>query len=98
MPDVESKRHDEAEHCVITAWTRQTRRSLLATTLVAGACLAASRSASALDDQPGSDERPQKDDLLVVSEGPQSGQVITPSLLTLGGPPVHVWPKDPKTS
>ena len=47
---------------------------------------------------PGSDERPQKDDLLVVTEGPQAGQVIKPSDLKLGGPPVHAWPKDPKTS
>ena len=46
----------------------------------------------------GSDERPQKDDLLVVTDGPQSGQVIKPSDLKQGGPPVHAWPKDPKTS
>jgi rieske iron-sulfur protein len=76
----------------------QTRRALLVTALAGCACLAASRPAGAEDDQPGSDERPQKDDLLVVTDGPQSGQVIKPSDLKLGGPPVHVWPKDPKTS
>ena len=80
------------------ACAHQTRRAMLATALAAGACLAASRSASADDNQPGSDERPQKDDLLVVSEGPQSGQVIKPSDLKLGGAPVHAWPRDPKTS
>ncbi len=76
----------------------QTRRALLTTVLAGCACLAASRTANADDDQPGSDERPQKDDLLVASEGPTSGQVIKPSDLTQGGPPVHAWPKDPKTS
>jgi rieske iron-sulfur protein len=80
------------------ACAHHTRRAMLATALAAGACLAASRSASADDNQPGSDERPQKDDFLVVSEGPQSGQIIKPSDLKLGGAPVHAWPKDPKTS
>ena len=68
------------------------------TALAGCACLAANRPAGADEDQPGSDERPQKDDLLVVTDGPQSGQVIKPSDLTQGGPPVHAWPKDPKTS
>lgn len=77
---------------------QHTRRALLATALAGCACLAASRTVSADDDQPGSDERPQKDDLLVVTDGPQSGQIIKPSDLKLGGPPVHAWPKDPKTS
>ncbi len=80
------------------ACAHQTRRALLATVLAAGACIAASRPASADDNQPGSDERPQKDDLLVVSEGPESGQIIKPSDLKFGGAPVHAWPKDPKTS
>jgi len=71
---------------------------VLVTALAGCASLATSRPAGADEDQPGSDERPQKDDLLVVSDGPQSGQVIKPSNLTLGGPPVHAWPKDPKTS
>jgi rieske iron-sulfur protein len=76
-----------------------TRRTLILTALAAGACIAASQSpAAADDDQPGSDERPQKADLLVFSEGDQEGQVIKPGGLKLGGPPVHAWPKDPKTS
>jgi rieske iron-sulfur protein len=76
-----------------------TRRSLILTALATGVCIAASTSVAAADeDQPGSDERPQKADLLVVSEGDEEGQVIKPQDLKLGGPPVHAWPKDPKTS
>ena len=76
-----------------------TRRTLILTALAAGVCIAASQSAAAAEeDQPGSDERPQKADLLVVSEGDEEGQVIKPQDLKLGGPPVHAWPKDPKTS
>ena len=81
-----------------TTCAHRTRRSLLATALGAGACLATGRSAIAEEGQPGSDERPQTGDLLVVSDGPQSGQVIKPSDLKLGGPPLHAWPKDSKTS
>ena len=98
MPDVASQvESDKAERDVLTACAVPTRRFLLASALAAGAGLAAGRSARAQDD-PGSDERPQKDDLLVVSEGPNAGQIVKPSDLTLGGPPVHAWPKDPKTS
>ena len=90
---------DEAGHASrTTTCAHRTRRSLLTTALGAGACLATGRSAGAGEDQPGSDERPQTGDLLVVSEGPQSGQVIKPSDLKLGGPPLHAWPKDSKTS
>jgi rieske iron-sulfur protein len=74
-----------------------TRRSLLLTALATGACLAA-KSAKSEDDKPGSDERPQKGDLLVVSEGEQAGHVIKPDDLNLGGLPLNAWPKDPKTS
>jgi rieske iron-sulfur protein len=70
-----------------------TRRALLLTALAAGACMASSRSAVADEDQPGSDERPQKADVLVFSEGEHAGEVIT-----LGGPPVSAWPRDSKTS
>ena len=73
------------------------RRALLLTALAAGANLAAN-SVAAEEDQPGSDERPQKGDLLVHSEGEHAGEIITPNDLTLGGPPVHAWPKDPKSS
>ena len=98
MPDVASQvESDKAERDVLTACAVPTRRFLLASVLAAGAGLAAGRSARAQDD-PGGDERPQKDDLLVVSEGPNAGQIVKPSDLTPGGPPVHAWPKDPKTA
>jgi Rieske Fe-S protein len=75
----------------------QTRRSLLLAALAAGAGFAA-KSAAADDDPPGSDERPKKGDRLVQSEGDQEGQLIKPDDLKLGGPPLHAWPQDPKTS
>jgi rieske iron-sulfur protein len=75
-----------------------TRRAVVLTALATGACLAAGKSAAAEEDQPGSDERPQKGDLLVLSEGEHAGEVVKPGDLKLGGPPVHAWPKDPKTS
>jgi rieske iron-sulfur protein len=74
-----------------------TRRALLLIGLATGACLAVD-SASAEDDKPGSEERPQKGDLLVVAEGERRGEVIKPDDLKPGGPPVNAWPKDPKTS
>jgi Rieske Fe-S protein len=73
------------------------RRSLLLTVLTAGAYLAV-KPAVAEEDQPGSDERPQKGDFLVHSEGEHAGEIIKPADLELGGPPVHAWPKDPKSS
>ena len=97
MPDVALPSEEEKQAADVSR-AQQTRRALLATALAGCACLAASRPAGADDDQPGSDERPQKSDLLVFTEGTQSGQVIKPSDLKLGGPPVHAWPKDPKTS
>ena len=60
-----------------------TRRSLILTALATGACLA-TESASSEDDKPGSDERRQKGDLLVVSEGEHVGEVIEPDDLKLG--------------
>jgi hypothetical protein len=75
-----------------------TRRSLVLTALAAGAALGTTKAAADDEDQPGSDERPQKGDLLVFSEGPQAGAVIRPSDLKPGGPPANAWPKDPKTS
>ena len=77
---------------------KQTRRSLLLRALATGAYVAAGGSAAAQEDQPGSDERPQKGDLLVLSEGERQGEVVGPGDLTLGGPPVHAWPQDPKSS
>ncbi len=76
----------------------RTRRSLLLSALATGASLAAAKSALAEDDKPGSDERPQKGDLLVLSEGDHAGELVKPDELKLGGPPVRAWPKDPKTS
>jgi len=64
------------------------RRSLLLTALAAGACLAAGP-AAAEEDQPGSDERPQKGDLLVHSDGEHEGEVIKPDDLKLDGLPLH---------
>jgi rieske iron-sulfur protein len=74
------------------------RRALILTALATGACLASSRSSLAEEDQPGSNERPQKADVLVFSEGNRAGQVIKPEDLKAGGPPVRAWPMDPKTS
>ena len=75
----------------------QTRRSLLLAALATSAGLA-TRAVAADEEPPGSDERPQKGDLLVQSEGDQEGQIIKPGDLKLGGPPLHAWPRDPKTS
>jgi rieske iron-sulfur protein len=75
-----------------------TRRALILTALAAGTCVLASGPAVAGEDQPGSDERPQKADLFVVAEGEHEGKVIDPQDLKLGGPPLRAWPKDPKTS
>ncbi|MCC8940272.1 Rieske 2Fe-2S domain-containing protein [Bradyrhizobium sp. Arg68] len=74
-----------------------TRRALL-TALAGCACLAAIEPAAADDEQPGASERPQKADVLVRAEGDKAGEVITAEDLTLGGPPLRAWPKDPKTS
>ena len=48
--------------------------------------MASSRSVAADEDQPGSDERPQKADVLVFSEGEHADDVIKPQDLKLGGP------------
>jgi rieske iron-sulfur protein len=75
-----------------------TRRTLILTALATGACLASRKSTAADDDKPGSDERPQHGDVLVFSEGEHAGELIKPQDLRLGGPPVHAWPKDSKSS
>lgn len=82
----------------VDAGTEQTRRTLLLGALATTACLGCSTPAHAGEDPPGSDERPQKGDLLVFSEGDQEGKLITAADVPPGGPPVHAWPKDPKTS
>jgi Rieske Fe-S protein len=90
-PSVEACGSERNEMCC----PGSTRRSILA--LAAGACAAGISAAVADDDPPGSDERPQKADLLVFSEGDRAGQVIQPHDLNLGGPPARAWPKDPHT-
>ncbi len=75
-----------------------TRRALILIAVATTACLASFQSAVAEDDQPGSDARPQKADLLVFAEGDRAGEAITPQDLKAGGPPVRAWPTDPKTS
>jgi rieske iron-sulfur protein len=88
-----------AGECAMHPSSDPTRRTFISTALATGACLAAaSGSAAAEEDQPGKDARPQKADLLVVSEGEHKGEVIKPENLKLGGPPVRAWPKDPKSS
>lgn len=86
------------EHGTAVPCPDPTRRALLVTALATCACLAAAEPVAAEDDQPGSDERPQKADLLVFAQGEHAGEVIKSADLKLGGPPVHAWPKDPKTS
>lgn len=81
-----------------TAMGRDPTRRALLTAVATGACLASLKSAVAEEDRPGSNERPQKADLLVFSEGERAGEVIRPQDLKAGGPPVRAWPKDPRTS
>ncbi len=76
----------------------QTRRRVLLGALAVTACLGCSAHARAGEDPPGSDERPQKGDVLVYSQGDKEGKLITAADLKAGGPPVHAWPKDPNTS
>lgn len=83
----------EPESCA-----EQTRRTLLLGALATTACLGCAAPARAGEDPPGSDERPQKGDVLVFSEGDSEGKLIKATDLTAGGPPVHAWPQDPKTS
>ncbi|WP_234679760.1 QcrA and Rieske domain-containing protein [Bradyrhizobium monzae] len=80
------------------AGAEQTRRTLLLAALATTACLGCSAQARAGEDPRGSDERPQKGDLLVFSEGDSEGKLIKAADLPRGGPPVHAWPQDPKTS
>jgi rieske iron-sulfur protein len=80
------------------SYSDPTRRALILAALATGTCLVASKSTAAGEDLPGSDERPQEADVLVLSEGEHAGKIIDPQDLKLGGPPVRAWPKDPKTS
>ena len=73
------------------------RRRFLVAAFAAGVGLAGGPPARAEEDPPGADERPQKGDLLVFSEGDRAGQPIRPDDLPCGGPPEHAWPMDPTT-
>lgn len=89
---------DAADAKTVASCPDQTRRALLLTALASGACFATASVAAADDDPPGSDTRPQKSDLLVISEGDHAGEIIKPGDLKVGGPPLRAWPKDPTTS
>ena len=75
-----------------------TRRALLLTALATCACSSTTEPSIAEDDPPGSNERPQKADTLVFSEGEHAGEIIKPEDLKPGGPPVRAWPRDPKAA
>ena len=89
---------DTAAEPDVDACAEQTRRTLLLGALASSVCLGCSTQVRAGEDAPGSDERPQKCDVLVFSEGDQEGKPVSAADLPTGGPPVHAWPKDPKTS
>jgi Rieske Fe-S protein len=89
---------DKAAEPEVGYCAEQSRRDLLLGALASTACLVGSTAVAAEDEQAGADERPQKGDLLVFSEGDHDGKVIAAADLTLGGPPLHAWPKDPRTS
>lgn len=93
-----SSSSDDTAETKADACAEQTRRALLIGALATTACLGCAPQVRAGEDPPGSDERPQKGDLLVFSEGDQEGKLVTAADLSAGGPPVHAWPKDPKTS
>ena len=89
---------DIVEHDAAVSCSDPTRRALLLKALATCACFSTAEPSIAEDDPPGSNERPQKADTLVFSEGAHSGEVIKPEDLKPGGPPVRAWPKDPKTA
>jgi Rieske Fe-S protein len=103
MPESDRRTTSSVESCsaeldaaMPSCWD-PTRRALILAALATGTCMLASRPVDAGEDQPGSDERPQKADLFVVAEGEHEGKVIDPQDLKLGGPSLRAWPKDPKT-
>ena len=73
------------------------RRRVLVVALAAGVGIAAGGSARGEETEPPSDQRPQKSDLLVFSEGDQTGMVIQYEDVPLGGPPILAWPMEPKS-
>jgi Rieske Fe-S protein len=99
--DLESRATVDVADCETTGRIEHpgglARRRLLAAAVAAGIGAAVSPAARAQEDAPGADERPQKADLLVFTEGDRAGEIIKPADLPLGGPPVHAWPMDPRT-
>jgi rieske iron-sulfur protein len=76
----------------------QTRRTIMLAAVATAVHATVPRPAIAAEDQPGSELRPQKADVLVFAEGDHAGDAIKPQDVKVGGPPVRAWPKDPKTS
>lgn len=73
------------------------RREFLRAALAAGMSLPLAAPSFAEEDKPGADERPQPGDVFVFSEGDHEGQPVSLADIPLGGPPVLVWPLDPKS-
>ncbi len=73
------------------------RRNFLRAALALGVGLPLAGRSAAEEEKPGADERPQPGDVFVFSEGDRAGQPISPTDIPLGGPPVLVWPFDPKS-
>lgn len=73
------------------------RREFLRAALAAGISLPLAHPSFAEEDKPGADERPQPGDTFVFSEGDREGKPISPADIPLGGPPILVWPFDPKS-
>ena len=86
----------EASHRSDSPAPSAARRQVLVTALAAGVALAAPARADE-EPKPGSEERPQKGDVLVFAEDEHVGEVIKPDDLPLGGPQVMAWPMDPQT-
>lgn len=73
------------------------RREFLRAALAASVSLPFARPSFAEDEKPGADERPQPGDLFVFSEGEHEGEPVGLADIPLGGPPILVWPIDPKS-
>jgi Rieske Fe-S protein len=73
------------------------RRGFLRAGVAAGLALTLRPAASAEEDKPGSDQRPQPGDVLVFAEDAQAGQPVKPADLASDGPLVPVWAMDPAT-
>jgi len=72
------------------------RRTFLKAAVVVGLGLPLIDEAIA-DESTAANERPQEGDHFVFAEGEQEGKEIRPGDLSLGGPQLMAWPKDPKS-